>query len=62
VNDKLFIRLFDEMYTEEKKGLNTTFVAENLANFTYKLPMPKLMDEDYVEMVKVLVKSTESFL
>jgi len=62
VNDKLFIRLFDEMYTEEKKGLNATFVAENLVNFTFSLPVPKLMDENYVEMVKVLVKSTESFL
>ena len=52
VNDTLFIRLFDEMYREEKEGLKVTFVADNLANFTFKVPVPQQMDQNYVELVK----------
>ena len=52
MNDTLFIRLFDEMYREEKEGLKVTFVADNLANFTFKVPVPQQMDQNYVELVK----------
>ena len=40
VKDRIFIRLFDEMYREEKDGLNVTFVTENLEKFTFNEPIP----------------------